>query len=459
LFSCTTFRQARLDLPPDERGMAELTALLELFKLRARTHKFEIAYDILGELESGLEDATTYTRSHPDFDDFAAVVERARPALDGLVERERRRQRAVAIAALDERLHATMARGVPLVAGFASHMPTAKDVDTLEEIVDELDEIEDDGEEYLDDSTWADALNRARPELAELRNKLEQAEWVRDLADDLERPLRSALTATPKKDVRHLESAVAELGRCAQRIESRRDDAGYTDDIPLETPLGRMPAEETALNCRLRMATAQKHLDTARWRLSVERALASLEEATRHLGTRGNTRIRLDGTQRAVAALESCHGALVGTERHAGFDSITSFATPLGRLNAPAIRYGCRQEANGLAPRIESLSWLVSLEGVASRAAEAHNHAMTATRDRRRALEHLSLAVGGFGECVERGSHLARAGARNPRTRVDSPFGRVTVRHLARLCGKRLRRVKKQLARVRRTQQRVAMRD
>lgn len=458
--ACTTYRRERLDLPKEDRGVAEIGALVEVLKSAARNRDFDKAYDILDELEVGIKDAHLYTSSHPDFDEIARAVGKARPALDDLVERDRRERLAAAIAVLIGRMQDTLERGNAIVARFLKPTAVERDVDALDDVVDEVLDLEDEGKEFLGESQFADYLIKTRPTVTHLQERLKQARWAQKFANAVAGPISAAISG--ETGVRRLSEAantvegwsnvIGSLETCVARVEEARSDHDYTSDLKMETGWGPMGVEEIGLTCSMRLSSAQAELERARWHVSVKTAVAHANAAQEHPKTQGTAAERLAAARSATKKLEACQTALIDTERHAGFDSEVTFATPFGQKSASLLRKECAQQMAHLESTMGSLNWLASLEAVSSRVAEAHKQAMTAGQAGRPEdnIMRLGQAVGGFLECVERSEHLTSSPHRDLAARTSIPFGRVTVKEMQRLCQKQHAKIQERLEKNRR---------
>src|SRR5262245_37916859 len=95
----------------EDEGVDSLTGLLKDFGRSLESKNFDAASQLLRQLEQGVSKASETTKSHPDFEDVAERVERARPRYERAVEDDRIARRNAAIDELIRRGNQLVERG------------------------------------------------------------------------------------------------------------------------------------------------------------------------------------------------------------------------------------------------------------------------------------------------------------------------------------------------------------
>ena len=402
-------RRVRTDLPREERGVAVLTEIVLEYKDALRARDFEEAEDLLEELEDGVAGADGITRSHPDFEDVALAAQKARPAFERMVRKDK-------IEKLIARMQTEIADAEQLSEQLDRAGPSSRRVGGLRDASRALEEMLAEGESYQDDKTYAGVAPGFAERLGRYQAQVAEYGWILRLMDELgprleaavraEEIVASAAPAAERLQAGH--DAVAAFGDCRALTTAYREEPGYSDTLKIQTAIGEVSIDEAGLTCEFRRVAAQNRVATLEWELEIRAVTDQVTAALNQLAGADGPDAALAVTGEALEALAECTRALRKTDEHAGFDSAVKFETPLGRLNALRLREACRSEGERIGSKNPTLQWKSGLARLRKRAGDARAEAAAAKRAEsvEDKVTHLSAAVGGFQECMEQARFL-----------------------------------------------------
>jgi hypothetical protein len=406
-----SYRKARLDLPEDERGVAELTRMVLDFKDALAKRDFELAEEILVSLEKEVSGVDAVTKSHPDFEDVARATAKARPALESFIRRAR----------IDELITETtdvVKEGEQLVHKVVNGEASPHILSSLGKNIEQLKELVADGQQYRDDQKYAEAAKTFDDRLARFAELTDEYAWLLHAAEELRPAVEQAVKAEedsqshPDQETRVRAAGAAAHGfkQCTDLITELRQQPGYSDTLKIETALGDVSVDELSLTCELRRASAEQRASSLEWQHAVEAVAARVSTALAPLRAQKDTNATLEASGPALEALDECQRVLRKTEQHPGFSPKTRFTSALGNFNAVKLREACMRENMRIASKNPTLHWRAALARLKKRVQEAKSAAAAARRSP--ALEEkiskLGAALGGYQECLEQATYLAR---------------------------------------------------
>ena len=424
----TNYRRARPDLPPSERTVAELSALLEDFHQAIADREFEMAGAMLVELEEGIKNADLQAITHWDFQRVSSGVR------DG-PQRLAREVRGNAIAEIEDELQRRIDESAVILTGFAEGAPTQAGLERLADLREDIEGLLEDGEPYAKDPRHAPTRERARAHTEELRSARAAYLWLWEVAQGVGEALAPLGREAPEELsalITHAEQQAEGLAACQRVIDEHRNSPGRSDELALETPLGRHTVPDTAALCAAREEEVRARLAHLTWRRTVENIARSVTDTLRDVEAQTEPEAILGANHRAVQTLELCTLRLTETDSDPGYAADVRFSSHLGDKTAVQLRASCEEVRAALAARQPTLRWgiaaarvLRDVEAVRARLAGAGKKPLRST------LEEVRQ---GFEDCATRAAALYAmrdadyTGASPPRSDVKA------MRALARTC-------------------------
>jgi hypothetical protein len=466
--TCVTFacasRRSRMDLPREERGVAVLTDIVHEYKDALRERDFERAAELLVELEEGVAGADGITRSHPDFEDVERAAQKARPALERFMRKDK-------IEKLLASIQTEFARAEELSAELEKDGPSSKRLSGLRDATGAIREMLAEGEEggYQEEKAYAALLPGFSEKLAKYDKHIKQFGWILRLLDELAPRVQAAVEAeavagSDAPEAERLEAgreAMAAFADCRDLSAKYREEPGYSDTLKIETAIGEVSIDEAGLTCEFRRAAIENKVATIEWTSGVRVVAEQVSEAMGKLKAAKGPDAVLAVTGEVIEALDECTRTLKKTDEQPGYTESAKFPTPLGKLNAIRLRDACAKKSEEIGAKNPTLQWRSGLNRLRKRVKEAAAEAAAAkkAKDPDEKINHLSEAIGGYVECMEQARFLGKGKA----TKDAKPSSRekAEVKRLGKACkkshgklSKALKKAKKAAAKAKRKKKR-----
>lgn len=439
----------------EESGVKGISRLLRESKRALAAKQFEDSNRLLRRAELSVQKASVVTRAHPDFEDLSAAVDRARVGLEEAIEADRIARRNAAIDDLMRRGEHKLDQGTSLYNELRARVPTAADVDALNEIVADLGRMRTDGEEYLDEPRYERHATERDEKATTLEKRRDQAAWQLHAAELVGSAVEAAYQAasrvhegeTTTELVASFRNAANGFMRCVNAISDLESEPQYNAAWLIETRLGVKTIGKTKKLCVERGARARKEADRREWDSRIAGIIEQIGPPVTEARSSKRAADALAATSDAVEALQLCQTELDAISRHPGASTSKTFESALGKVNAARLRQACVSEQARLVAAKPRLTWKTAFEDMMRQleATKTGIEAGQSATDPQTRVEAWRGVVGGLEECVEQTRTLGGDKAADKGYAVKTPFGRFTVSLLEKDCRKRLGEAEKSL--------------
>jgi len=438
--------QKRARGPDDEEaGVKRISGLMRDFGRALESKDFDGAGAKLRDAETAVKTASEVTKSHPDFDEIAERVQKARPRLDAAIERDRIERRNAAIAALVKKGEQLMQRGNVLMTELAKRVPEREDMTNLKELIEELTAISQGGTQYLDD--WGYKQH------AEVRDRLahviigrkRQADWQIQTSAAVGRTVDQAFTAVedakkstnPTEQLVSLRKAAESFVLCVTAIADAESLGGYDTGTVLTTRIGTVPVADTKKRCIELGGKVRTQADRLAFQERGRAVARRVDDAMKAVAGAAAADAKVKAVESALEALSYCQADLESAQRGPGYDTTFAFDTALGpQLNADKLRKACTSERTKLAQSLPQLRWRRGFETmkpglvtIKQRVTEA-----TAIADVGAQIPYWQRVLENLSSCVERSRALAGERDADGKYAFVTAFGELTVSGVEKEC-------------------------
>ncbi|MEK7704733.1 MAG: hypothetical protein AAB426_07205 [Myxococcota bacterium] len=451
-FGCAALRpppatpvQADTEEDEDEdSGVDGLLDTMRSFTAELTAQHFDRAGTLLRRAQRGVRNASELTRSHPEFEDVEAAVERANVRLSDAIERDREMRRQQAIADLRRRAEQVLSRGASLYEELRQRPATADDVQLLTQMRTELEALRNDGIPYADDPGYrAHATDRDKK--AQVLAQLEQrSSWgvtastrLREVVGKgLSAEQRGAKSSDPSEQAQAYRQAVDAFVACTNMLSDLEREPVYDAAVLVDLPSGATPLGVLKPLCLKRGADARARADKLTWQVEVERRLATLRAAVGAQQAATTADAVLASSTRAVEALNACETELAALVRHPGADATAKLETPYGPVGLARLVQQCRTEQTKLRKQLPSLAWRTTLQSLFDplSAASAGMQQAAAGPSGAARLSLWQQALGKIYACISEAKRLASEPAADATYRMQTPAGELTVAQVEAFC-------------------------
>jgi hypothetical protein len=407
--------------------------------------------------ERAVQKASDLTRAHPEFEDSAEMVERARHHLDDAINQDRLARRQQAIAELTRIGTEAVARGNNIAQQLKVRIGTDEDVDNLREIVTVLIDLKDKGAPYVDDPGFG-AHTIARDRQVELLQTLvSRTKWQIRASAGVDHPMEQGVRAgesaqkaeTQQDKIALLRESADCFVQCATVVAELEKQPLYTPDLLVQTPLGPAPMGSIKAACQKRARQMRSEADGLLWQGQVAPLIDDIKKAVQEYRTIQDSTQALRIAESTLATLNSCRASVHQLMQSPGADPNRKFdLAPLGTVTVPALAETCQREAAKIGEAMPGLTWRIEFENARDRANQAQSarqagsHADSAKKQ----VELYREALGGLHECVERVAALRRNPKVPANLKVKSAYGEVNLAGLEKNCGQEVKTIESLLA-------------
>ncbi|MFC1611228.1 hypothetical protein ACFL6C_09725 [Myxococcota bacterium] len=186
-----------------------------------------------------------------------------------------------------------------------------------------------------------------------------------------------------------------------------------------------------------------------RWLNQVGSLVSEVNRAMQAIARASTGAEALEATEAALPVLGKCIEAAAGDAKKPGYDGSAVFTTTLGSVAASKLGKLCDTERARRTKSIVGLKWRIELEELRDRVREAQTE-MSKTKGSGNSTENvekISSAIAEYTECLERAEALATAEGASKSLKVDTPFGKQTLRALKKSCQSQLKAAQHELER------------
>lgn len=431
----------------EEAGVRQLSRLLRRFNRALARAEFTEAQRLLDRANYVVRSASSLTRSHPEYDDTAETVSRARDRLEIAIAEDRRLRRERAITGLVARGDRAVAEANTLYASFAGTLPDDDQLEALQEVITTLTDLQDEGRPYAEDPRYREHAEGRDLTLSSLVTVRDRIQWQLEASDRISQPLeaayKSALAARKIKNISDqltaLRRAAAGFQSCLARIAALENLSTYDPTLEVETILGTLSLTETQRKCAELSRQSGAKVAELSWQLQLQTVSTQVDIALKELRGQTNPAASLRAHQAAVQTLAACTESLQRIENHLGYNPKKRFGSSLGRLTATELRAACAQRRDRFARDLPNLTWQASLEPLLERATAlnaAEKSAKKAPTPDEQARQWGDI-VDGYRRCSEQTQEGLDATAANTKFKLKTPWGRLTLGALDKECRRR----------------------
>lgn len=440
-----------------EEGVQHLTSLMRGFTAALGNKQFDTADGLLKRAERGIKEANTITRSHPDFDDMAERVGRARPRLEDAIEKDRIERRNAAIDAVIRRGEIAAQQASALLQALANAPAQTGDAQQLDEAVRTFAQLKDDGEGFMDEARYRDhaaARDAVATRLQALQARTNaqmsvQASINPAIEEGVLAANKAKTAASDNERQQALQAVAAAFNRCAMGLQAARG-RGADVNMLIETRFGRVNLQQTYAACTATERDANTRLQRFAWESGVHNQLTALtapmQAVTAAKG--GDPAAEEAASARAEKVLMQCEANAQLTSQLPGYDPKLDFETPWGKLTASELVAKCSSEAARLHAAAPGLHWQTMAAELPQRLTEVRKRIDEAFRAEEpgRSAEAWSGALGGLQECLARSQELLGSAGANKSTAFATPWGELAMPGIAQRCGDEKTKAEKNLA-------------
>ena len=406
---------------------------------------FGEATQLVKKAERAIQKASDVTRSHPEFEDTAEMVQRARHNLDEAVDQDRQTKRSQAIAELTREGTEAVSRGNNIVQQLKVRVGTDEDVENLREIVTVLTNLKDKGTPFVDDPAFG-AHTIARDRQADsLQTLALRTKWQIRASAGLDHPMEEGVRAdqaaqkagTDAEKITLLRAAADSFTQCANIVADLETQPLYVPDLLAQTPLGTAPMGSIKAACAKRAAQLRATADGFNWQGQVASLVADVKKAMEDYRNIQDPGQAVKIAETTVAALTTCRATSAQLMRNPVADPNYALSgAPLGASTMPALAEACEREGARINQTMPGLTWRIELEKARDRANQAHASRQSAAtaESAKKQVELYGTALGGMQECAERLATLKKSPKAQANLKIPSAFGEVNLAALEKIC-------------------------
>lgn len=444
---------------PKTPDIAYIADVISRFNDAVRTKEFDLARALLGRAERALRAAGPKTRSHPEFSDKEAIVERSEEKLRVAVKQYELAQREQAIDELIRRGKKAMAKGQELLRELSVRPPTQDDMRLFNATLETLEQLEAEGSGYLNEHRYklhADRRDRFTIDFAQRKTI---AEWQLRLTRRIAPAISSAYAAIDRaraatngsKQLQALRTAQSSFTTCVNAVSDLAVEDAYDGQLQVKTPLGRLGVDETKRQCLQNAAEVRSKADKLAWLRRVNDVMSPLTRAFSRLRAASGPQNQLAATPAALEALVVCQEKLPGIRELPGHQPDKTFKTALGRQTLAQLQKACRKQQASLLEQRSVWRWrkeYVLLNNRLTETARLEKQARKARQPDSK-IELWEQVLAQLSECAQEARDLANAPTADLSYRYTSAYGTLPVRALADRCAQGATKAEQKLGKAR----------
>ncbi len=431
--------------PEDEdAGVDSISGLLRDLRAATEKKRFDEAKELLRRAEKAVKSASDITRGHPDFEDTAAMVKRARPQLEAAIERDRIARRNAAIDDLIRRGNQLLQRAHVILSELQSRVPEATDIQNINEVAEAMAAIEKEGNGFVDEPRYMQHAQARDQQTNALLVRRRIGEWQLAASKALQPPIKTAFAAagayktarTGSDQVEQLKRASEGFASCVNTMADLEARTGYDGSYVVETKLGTLPAQETKKLCLENGAKVREQLDKLTWQRRIAAVVQKVNSTVGALRAAKDATSMLNVSQAAVEALADCNAELDKADTLPGYDSKLGFDSIFGNLAVSKLQRACADERAKISRSQSTWQWQRSYEAKLPtlNALQKAERDASSVEDSGARVEAWRKVVEGFGDCARDAKMLARDRHADKSFSLTTPFGELTAANLEGEC-------------------------
>lgn len=450
--SCTYFQKNKKNAAKseavveenEETGVQAITDAMRSFNRQLSHKDFDAASASLIRAERGTRNATEVTRSHPDFEDLAVTVERARERYEQAVEADRIARRNAAIDSHIARGQAAMIRGQQIRTAIEKRVPETEDVAALDEVLAQLSELRANGQDYVDEARYVKHAEERDRTYELLSKRRSEADWQVRTTQGVSRPIEIAYVAvteskkatTSEQKFEAYQRAASAFSDCANTISDLEGSTSYDKTRLVKTRLGQKSLGETKKDCIERASKARAIADNLEWQQKATGLFGRVTQVVQTIRGQKKAAAILEAWTRGLDTLKSCGDEVDELTKHPGHDAAHRFDSNFGKIVLFDLKKVCSAEEKSYEKNLSGLQWRADVEDLIPRLGEIKQQIEAAQKAQNASqkADLWSAASGALDECLERTRALLGQAHADKSYLAATSFGALSVGQLNSRC-------------------------
>lgn len=257
-------------LPPPPATISELTRIQHNWRMAISEHDYAAASRHFAQWTDAMARASDTTRRDPDYAEIKQLYERATPIQDRIDEHYSLATHLDEMQGLKAEIEDVLASAHEIAVGLPESEDIEKEIATLDEALTELKALRKRGKDFARYEPFRLFDAEVLQAKLWLERRKREAEWALKVSEALSSVItRAGLAARAAMESgsgrmrsSHLDMAAQHFKNCLA-IGSKATQAGsYSDEFPLDTPMGRAPLGDVMQECKkavARVAYLRRH--------------------------------------------------------------------------------------------------------------------------------------------------------------------------------------------------------